>query len=94
MPYALFSDNVQVSRAFPSKPDVWRHAEESGLVVEVGSGDEDPPRKVLDMACTIRSCEPDAQESDAQQAPVGRPAAITSIWSVNDISRQIEAAAS
>lgn len=58
MSYALFSDGVQISRAFPTRSDVWRHAEASGLVVEVDSADEDPPRKVLDMACTISPCAP------------------------------------
>jgi hypothetical protein len=56
MPYALFSHAEQVSRAFASKAEVWRHAAESGLVVEVTSGEEDPPRRILDMDYAIREC--------------------------------------
>lgn len=56
MPYALFSNSVKVSKAFPSKSDVWQHAVESGLVMEVGSGEEDPPRRLLDTGYAIREC--------------------------------------
>lgn len=59
MPYALFSNSVKVSKAFPSKSDVWRHAAESGLVMEVGSGEEDPPRRILDMGYAIHECTAD-----------------------------------
>ena len=56
MPYALFANSTKVSKAFDSKSDVWRHAEESGLVTDVGFGEEDPPRRILDMAYTIKEC--------------------------------------
>ncbi len=66
MPYALFSQAEQVSKAFASKSEVWKHAAESGLVVEVGSGEEDPPRRTLDMDYAIRECATDeAKPSDA-----------------------------
>ena len=66
MPYALFSHAEQVSKAFPTKSDVWRHAAERGLVIELGSREEDPPRRILDIGYAISKCEPDtAGGSDA-----------------------------
>lgn len=62
MPYALFSNSVKVSKAFPNKSDVWRYAAESGLVKEVGSGEEDPPRRILDIGYAIHECAADAAE--------------------------------
>ena len=62
MPYALFANATKVSKAFASKSDVWRHAEESGLVADVGLGEEDPPRRILDMDYTIKECAPDPVE--------------------------------
>lgn len=67
MPYALFSNSVKVSKAFPNKSDVWQHAAESGLVMEVGLGEEDPPRRILDMGYAIHECPADKSEpSDAK----------------------------
>ncbi len=63
--YALFANSTKVSKAFPNKSDVWRHAEESGLVTEVGLGKEDPPRRILDMGYAIKECAPDPIEHDA-----------------------------
>jgi hypothetical protein len=54
MPYALFSNAVQISKPFATKADVWSYAQANGLVVEVRSYEEDPPRRILDMGCTIR----------------------------------------
>ena len=66
MPYALFSHAEQVSKAFASKSEVWRHAAESGLVMDVTSGEEDPPRQILDMDYAIRECAASPSEgSDA-----------------------------
>ena len=80
MPYALFSNSVKVSKAFPSKSDVWQHAAETGLVMEVGLGEDDPPRRVLDMGYAIHACAADAVEkSDAAGA------------SEHDMSRMIAA---
>ena len=67
MPYALFSHAEQVSKAFASKAEVWQHAAESGLVVEVGSREEDPPRRILDMGYAIGECPPD--NAAASKAP-------------------------
>lgn len=66
MPYALFANATKVSKAFASKSDVWRHAEESGLVTEVGLGEEDPPRRILDMDYAIRQCAPDPSEKTSE----------------------------
>jgi len=66
MPYALFANATKVSKAFASKSDVWRHAEESGLVTEVGLGEEDPPRRILDMDYAIRECAPDPSEKKSE----------------------------
>lgn len=63
MPYALFTNATKVSKAFASKSDVWRHAEESGLVTEVGLGEEDPPRRILDMDYAIKECAADPVEN-------------------------------
>ncbi len=62
MPYALFSNSIKVSKAFPNKSDVWQHAAESGLVMEVGLGEEDPPRRLLDMGYAIHACAADPIE--------------------------------
>ena len=62
MPYALFSHAEQVSKAFASKSEVWRHAAESGLVMDVTSGEEDPPRQILDMDYSIHECAPGPAE--------------------------------
>jgi hypothetical protein len=59
MPYALFSNAVKVSKAFPHKSDVWQHAADSGLVMDVGLGEEDPPRRMLDMGYSIHECAAD-----------------------------------
>jgi hypothetical protein len=65
MPYALFSNATKVSQSFQTKSEVWQHADESGLVVEVGSPEEDPPRRILDMGYVIRECAADPREVSA-----------------------------
>jgi hypothetical protein len=65
MPYALFSNATKVSQSFQTKSEVWQHADESGLIVEVGSLEEDPPRRVLDMGYVIRECAADPHEVSA-----------------------------
>lgn len=59
MPYALFSNAVQVSHAFRTKAEVWKHAADSGLVIEVSSSEEDPPRRILAKGYTIDVSAPD-----------------------------------
>jgi len=65
MSYALFSDTVQVSQAFRTKAEVWKHAAARGLVIEGSSSEEDPPRRILDMGYTIDASAPDIAEAAA-----------------------------
>ncbi len=67
MPYALFSNDAKLSKAYPTEAEVWKHARKSGLVVDVMS-DEDKaaPRPVLDNDYEIRRCRPDPQEDPVQ----------------------------
>ena len=37
MPYALFSNEAKLSKAYPTEADVWKVAQKSGLVVDVVS---------------------------------------------------------
>ena len=37
MPYALFSNEAKLSKAYPTEADVWKIAQKSGLVVDVVS---------------------------------------------------------
>lgn len=67
MPYALFSNDAKLSKAYPAEADVWKFARLSGLVVDVATDEEKPmPRPVLDNDYQIRPCEPDPQEDPAQ----------------------------
>jgi hypothetical protein len=67
MPYALFSNDAKLSKAYPTEADVWKVAKKSGLVVDVVSDEEKPtPRPVLENDYEIRPCKPDPQEDPAQ----------------------------
>jgi hypothetical protein len=67
MPYALFSNDAKLSKAYPTEAEVWKQARRSGLVVDVMTGEEKPtPRPVLDNDYEIRSCRPDPQEDPAR----------------------------
>ena len=59
MAYALFSDNDKISRTFPTREDVWAHAEEAGLVIDEVTDDTSPAKRVLDQGYTIQRCPPD-----------------------------------
>lgn len=62
MPYALFSNDAKISRAYPAESDVWKFARLSGLVVDVATDDaKTAPYPVLDNDYEIRPClaEPD-----------------------------------
>jgi hypothetical protein len=58
MPYALFENDAKLSRAFPTELDVWRCAEDSGLVIAGVHGE-----KRLDDNYAIRPCPPDSEEA-------------------------------
>jgi hypothetical protein len=67
MPYALFSNDAKLSKAYPTEADVWKLAQLSGLVVDVATEEEKAaPRPVLDNDYEIRPCQPDPHEDPAQ----------------------------
>jgi len=68
MPYALFSNDAKLSKAYPTEADVWKLARQSGLVVDVTSSDHDgaSPQPVLDNDYEIRPCRPEPQEDPDQ----------------------------
>ncbi|MCP3477562.1 hypothetical protein NLM33_46230 [Bradyrhizobium sp. CCGUVB1N3] len=74
MPYALFCNDAQLSKAYPSEADVWKIAQESGLVVDVATDEDRPgPRRVLDNDYEIKLCptgpgeDPAKNKADAEQ---------------------------
>lgn len=77
MPYALFSQEAKISKAYPTEAEVWKHAAENGLVVDVSSDyEEAAPKRVLDNDYTIRPCEPDSKEKhDPSATDIVLPAA-------------------
>jgi hypothetical protein len=76
MPYALFDGDAKISRAYPSEQDVWKHAEENGLVVDDISYEEDAKSHlVLDKDYEIRKCQPDPGENPAENEKAARDAA-------------------
>jgi hypothetical protein len=76
MPYALFSNDAKLSKAYPTEADVGEHARQSGLLVDVATGEDKPaPRPVLDNDYEIKPCRPDPQEDPAKnQADAEREA--------------------
>jgi len=61
MPYALFEDDQILSQEFPTEEEVWRHADEAGLIDLVGG------KEVLEDGYTIQPC------SDEAGAPIAVP---------------------
>ena len=76
MPYALFCNDAKLSKTYPTEADVWKEAQNSGLVVDVVSEDAKvAPRPVLDNDYEIKPCRPDPQEDPAKnQADAEREA--------------------
>ena len=67
MPYALFSNDAKLSKAYPTEADVWKLAHRSGLVVDAVSEEEKAaPRPVLDNDYEIKPCRADPDEDPAQ----------------------------
>ena len=67
MPYALFSNDTKISKAYPAEADVWKFARLSGLVVDVTSDkDKAVPHPVLDNDYEIRRCHADPDEDPAK----------------------------
>ena len=57
MPFALFCNDAQISKVYPSEADVWKIAQQSGLVVDVATDEDKPgPRRVLDNDYEIKPC--------------------------------------
>ena len=70
MPYALFSNDAKLSKAYPTEADVWKHARQSGLVVDVATeGDKPAPRPVLDNDYEIKPCRPDPRKIPPRTRP-------------------------
>ena len=66
MPYALFCHEAKLSKAYPTEADVWKLAQQSGLVVDVISDEEIPvPRPLLDNDYEIKPCQLDPDEDPA-----------------------------
>jgi hypothetical protein len=76
MPYALFSNEAKLSKAYPTEADVWKLARLSGLVIDAVSEEKKPaPQPVLDNDYEIKPCRPDPQEDPVQnQADAEREA--------------------
>lgn len=67
MPYALFSHDAKLSKAYPTEADVWKIARRTGLVVDVVSEEGKlAPRPVLDHDYEIRPCDCEANEDPAR----------------------------
>jgi hypothetical protein len=67
MPYALFSSEAKLSKAYPSEADVWKLARRSGLVVDAVSDEEtSAPRPVLDNDYEIKPCRAEPDEDPAK----------------------------
>ncbi|MBI5318449.1 hypothetical protein [Bradyrhizobium sp.] len=67
MPYALFSNEAKLSKAYPTEADVWQLARRSGLVVDVMSeSGKIAPRPVLDNDYEIRPCHCETNEDPAR----------------------------
>lgn len=69
MPYALFCQDVKISKAYATEAEVWKHAVENGLVVDVASQEESPsPERILDNDYQIRRCKADTPDKTPQSA--------------------------
>uniref|UniRef100_Q07QJ2 Uncharacterized protein n=1 Tax=Rhodopseudomonas palustris (strain BisA53) TaxID=316055 RepID=Q07QJ2_RHOP5 len=64
MAYALFSGDDRISKTYPTEASVWKHARESGLVIDVEpQGGAPTPRRILDAGYEIRACRPEPGEN-------------------------------
>lgn len=69
MPYALFVEDHQISRALPTEHDVWHYADDAGLVVDALIQDETgKPERILEQGYSIRQAEPE-QAGPGQAVP-------------------------
>lgn len=77
MPYAIFCHGEQISKAFPTEADVWKHRQ-NGLVVEVHERADGSPDEFLDNEFEVRPCEkdgedPELNEKEAEEAANAAP---------------------
>jgi hypothetical protein len=67
MPYALFSHDDRLSKAYPTEADVWKIARRSGLVVDAVRDEESAaPQPVLDHDYEIKPCQTEPNEDPAK----------------------------
>jgi len=64
MPYALFSNDAKLSKAYPTEADVWKVARKGGLVVD--EEEKANPHPVLDNDYEIRPCDAEPNEDPAR----------------------------
>ena len=80
MPYALFSHEAKLSKAYPTEADVWKIAQKSGLVVDVVSEEaKTGPRRVLDHDYEIRFCRAEPNEDPARNKADAEREALTEL---------------
>lgn len=78
MPYAIFCNSEQISKAFPTAADVWTHARENGLVVEVHEPKNGKTEEFLDNEYEVLPFEeddedPELNEREAEDAASAAP---------------------
>ena len=66
MPYAIFDKDTKLSKAYPTEAEVWKHAKETGLIVDRIVHNNEVHQPVLDNDYEIRKCEADPREDPAQ----------------------------
>jgi hypothetical protein len=54
MPYYLYLCDQKISGPFSEKSEAWTSASERGLIAVIPSWEEDPPRRSLQLNCSIR----------------------------------------
>lgn len=70
MPYALFVEDHQISRALPTEHDVWHYADDAGLVVDALIQDSTgKPERILEQGYSIRQAEPDEANPEEEATP-------------------------
>ena len=80
MPYALFSHEAKLSKAYPTEADVWKVAEKSGLVVDIVSEEaKESSRPVLDYDYEIRFCQAEPYEDPARNKADAEREALTEL---------------
>ena len=67
MPYALFCHEARLSKAYPTEADVWKRAQQSGLLVDVAWDNEATPRLIFENDYEIRPCPPDHPQEDLDE---------------------------